>query len=108
MAQHFVGRQDFWRFGRGPRHTGHNFTPGLMSRLTLQVGHFAFMRLIFLSLDISSQAKGTSDSTWPMNIPGAVGSSEISGKKRAITLRDPREFYAHSETRATLIGSKDR
>lgn len=108
MAQDVVGRQDFWRFGRGSRHTGQAFTPGLMCRLTLQVGHFAFMRLIFLSLGISSQTKGTSDSVWPMNISRAVGSFGITCEKPAITFRDSCEFYAHAETRATLIGSEDR
>lgn len=102
------GPSRFLAFRQGTSAHGQAFTPGLMCRLTLQVGHFAFMRLIFLSLGISSQTKGTSDSVWPMNISRAVGSFGITCEKPAITFRDSCEFYAHAETRATLIGSEDR
>ena len=37
-----------------------------------------------------------------------MGSFEISGKKLAITFRDSCELYAHPETGASPIGSKDR
>ena len=41
-------------------------------------------------------------------VPIAMESLEITCKKLAIAFRDSCEFYAHSETGATLIGSKNR
>ena len=43
-----------------------------------------------------------------MTISVPMGSFEISGKKLAITFRDSCELYAHPETGAPPIGSKDR
>jgi len=50
VARDMVSFQTFWSLGRGARHAGQNFTPGLMSRLSLRVGHLTFMSLILLSL----------------------------------------------------------
>jgi len=84
-----------------------SFALGFTRKLALQLGHFAFMSLIFLSLVISSQTEGTGDSVWPMNIPMAVRSLEITCKKLAITFRDSCEFYAYPETWCTFIGIED-
>jgi len=56
MAQHVVPCQTFWNLRRGARHAGQNFTPGLMSRLSLQVGHLTFMSLILLSLPMGGRS----------------------------------------------------
>jgi hypothetical protein len=55
MAQHVVLCQTFWSLGRGAQHAGQNFTCGLMSRLSLQVGHLTFMSLILLSLPMGGR-----------------------------------------------------
>jgi len=107
MPQDVVSGQIFCPLARGPRHAGQKFTLALMSKLALQFGHFAFMSLICLSLVISSQTKGTSDSVWPMNIPMAMGLFEIPLKKLAITFGDSCEFYAYPETWSTLTGTED-
>ena len=57
VARDMVSCQTFWSLGRGARHAGQNFTPGLMSRLSLQVGHLTFMSLILLSLPMGGEAR---------------------------------------------------
>jgi hypothetical protein len=58
MAQHVVPCETFWRLARGPRHAGQNFTPGLMRRLTLHVGHLTLASLTLFSSAIGMNPSG--------------------------------------------------
>jgi hypothetical protein len=59
-AQYVVPRQTFWNFGGGPPHPGQTFTPGLTSRLSLQVGHLTLASLIFFLSATGANPSGDS------------------------------------------------
>lgn len=56
MAQHVLPCQTFSPLRNGPRHAGQKFTLGLISRLSLQVGHLARMSLMLLSLPMAGKS----------------------------------------------------
>ncbi len=51
-----VSCQTFWTLGRGLRHAGQAFMPGLMNKLRLQVGHLTFMSRILLLLPMGDRS----------------------------------------------------
>ena len=55
VARDMVSCQTFWTLGRGLRHAGQAFMPGLTNKLRLQVGHLTFMSLILLLLPMGDR-----------------------------------------------------